>query len=249
ELLLLDRPGDGSADRITLQDLKGWDLIDTHHPDPLFGQSRRIRIAPKDLLRPLLEAGIQPSRLPIPRPMGLQIDVMQNAANGCRADRSDDLAIRRLAGQFLAGPMGDVHPLGDRLQTGEFNNLRPLHGGNLLRTAGVAFPPVSEQKGQATLPITLAGSPNRGFVTFEPCSDRALPLPSSDGQYDLGALHLKPGQGTALGRDMQSSLIPSSDLQLLGSASTHEATSHAGQGLPSAYRVAGIHCKFCEQRQ
>ena len=55
ELLLLDRPWDRPADRVTLQDLEGRDLIDTHHPDALFGQPRRIGIAPKDLLRSLLE--------------------------------------------------------------------------------------------------------------------------------------------------------------------------------------------------
>jgi hypothetical protein len=180
--------------------------------------------------------------------MGLQIDIVQDAANRCRANCWDDPVSHRLAGQVLTGPVGDVQPLGDWLQTGQFNDLGPLHGGNLLLTAGVALPAVGEQEGQATLPITLAGSPNRGLVTFEPGSDRALPLPSSDSQDDLGALHLKPGQGTTLGRDMQSSLIPSSDLQLRGSASTHEATSLAGLALPSAYRVARIHCKFCDQR-
>src|ERR1039458_9979529 len=65
ELLLLDRSRDRSGDRITLQDLRGWDFIDTHHPDALFRKPSRISIAPKDLLRSLLESGIQARRLPI----------------------------------------------------------------------------------------------------------------------------------------------------------------------------------------
>src|SRR5271168_2514626 len=72
KLLLLDRPGDRSPDRPTLQDLEGWDLIDTYHPDPLLGKPRRICIAPKDLLRSLLEPGIEPRRLPVACAMRLQ---------------------------------------------------------------------------------------------------------------------------------------------------------------------------------
>src|SRR5450759_1211292 len=76
ELLLLDRPWNRSADRVTLQDLESRDLIDTDHPDALVGKSSRIGIAPKDLLRSLLEAGVEPSRLPIPSPMGLQLSLI-----------------------------------------------------------------------------------------------------------------------------------------------------------------------------
>ena len=57
ELLLLDRPLDRSANWVTLQDLEGRDFIDAHNPDALLGKSIRIPIAPKDLLRPLLEPG------------------------------------------------------------------------------------------------------------------------------------------------------------------------------------------------
>src|SRR5271157_619244 len=202
ELLLLDRPWDRSADWVTLQDLEGRDFIDAHDPDALLGKSIRIPIAPKDLLRPLREPGIEASRLPVAGAMGLQIDVLQNAANRCRADRRDDLVIHCLAGQVFAGPVRDVQPLGDRLQTGEFNDLGPLHGGNLLRATRIALPAVGEQTRQATLAITFAGPPNRGFVTFEPGGNRTLPFPSSDGQHNLGTLYLEPGQGTALGGGM-----------------------------------------------
>src|ERR1700683_297486 len=81
ELLLLDRPGDCSADRPTLKDLEGRNLIDTHYPDTPLGKSSRIRIAPKDLLRPLLEPGIKPRRLPVAGAMGLQIDSAQNVSH------------------------------------------------------------------------------------------------------------------------------------------------------------------------
>jgi len=202
KLLLLDRPLDRSANWVTLQDLEGRDFIDAHNPDALLGKSIRIPIAPKDLLRPLLEPGIQASRLPVAGAMGLQIDVLQNAANRCRADRREDLVVHRLAGQVLTGPVRDVQPLGDRLQTSEFYDLCPLHGGNLLRAARITLPAVGEQTRQAPLAITFAGPPNRGFVTFEPASDRTLPFPSGDGQHNLGTLHLKPRQGTAVGGGM-----------------------------------------------
>jgi hypothetical protein len=158
--------------------------------------------------------------------MGLQIDIMQNAANRRGANRRDDLVMHRLAGQVLAGPVRDVQALGYRLQTGEFNDLCPLHGGNLLWVAGIALPAVSEQTCQTMLTITITSSPNRGFVTFKPSSDRTLTFPAGDGHHYLGPLHLKPGQGTAVGSGMQSILIRSSNCQFLWLASTHEATSH-----------------------
>src|SRR5712691_7850534 len=76
KLLMLNRTGDRSADRVSFQHLKGWNLIDTHGPDALFRQPRRIAIAPKDLLRSLFEPGVQPWRLPVAGTMGLQIDII-----------------------------------------------------------------------------------------------------------------------------------------------------------------------------
>jgi hypothetical protein len=166
--------------------------------------------------------------------MRLQIDVVQDAANRCRTERWDDLVLYCLTGQVLAGPVGDVQPLGYRLQASEFDDLCPLHGGNLLRTAGITLPTVRKQTCQAILAIPLASPPNRGFVTFKPGGDRTLTFPSSDGQHDLGSLDLKPGQGTTMGGGMQSILIPSSNCQFLWSAPTHEATSHAVNGQSSA---------------
>ena len=71
---------------MTLQDLEGGDLIDTHDPDAPICQPGRIPIAPKDLLRSLFEPGIQTSRLPIAGAMRLQIDITQDLPHGPRAD-------------------------------------------------------------------------------------------------------------------------------------------------------------------
>jgi hypothetical protein len=166
--------------------------------------------------------------------MGLQIDVVQNAANRCRADGRDDLVFHRLTGQILTGSVRDMQPLGDRFQTGEFNDLCPLHGGNLLRMARRALATVGEQARQAIPAIPLTNPPNRGFVTFKPGGDRTLTFSSSDRRHDLGSLHLKPRQGTTVSDGMQSPLIPPSDGQFLWSASTHEATSPAAKGQSAA---------------
>ena len=233
ELLLFDRPWNRSADRVSFQNLISWNLIDTHHPDALFGKSRRIPIAPKDLLRPLLELGVEPRRLPVPSPMRLQIDIMQNAANRCRADGRDDVVIHRLAGQILAGPVRDVQPLGNRFQASEFNELCPLHRGNLLRMAQVVVPAIGKQIRQASLTIPLAGPPDGGFIALEMGGDRTLPLPSSDSQHDLGSLDLRPGQRTIMSDGRKNILISTSNGQFLRSASPHDATSHTDRAIHS----------------
>src|SRR5262245_15872090 len=227
EFPLLDRAGDRPADRVPLQDLEGRDLIDTYHPDALTGEPGRIPVAPEDLLRPLLELVVQPSRLPVPSPVGLQIDAVQDAADRGRADRRNDLVGHRLTGQILAGPVGDVQSLGDRFQAGQFHDLSPLHRGDLLRPTRVALPPIGEQGRQATPAIPLTSPPDCGLITFEAGGDRTLMLSGSDGQHDLGSLHLEPGQGTTMGGGMQRLRIPSADRQFLRSSSPHQAASHA----------------------
>src|SRR5262245_64897075 len=86
ELALLDRPWDGPADRVTLQDLEGRYLIDADDPDAFLGQPCRIGIAPKDLLRSLLEPPIQARRFPVAGAMGLGIDVCQDGWHGLGDD-------------------------------------------------------------------------------------------------------------------------------------------------------------------
>jgi hypothetical protein len=107
--------------------------------------------------------------------------------------------------------MGDVQRLGNRFQTSEFNDLCPLHRGNQLGMPRIALPAVGEQTGQTIVAIPLTSPPNRGFVTLQTGSDRTLTFSRSNGQHDLGSLHLKPGQGVTLGGGMQSALIPASN--------------------------------------
>src|SRR5205814_3992180 len=88
-------------------------------------------------------------------------------------------------------------------------------------------PPIGEQGRQAAPTIPLTGPPDRGLITFEAGGDRTLMLSGSDGQHDLGSLHLEPGRGTTKGGGMQRIRIPSGDRQSLWSSPPHQATSHA----------------------
>jgi len=58
--------------------------------------------------------------------VGLQVHVVQDPPDSARADGIHDAVGDGLASQVLAGPVGDVQPLGDRLQTGQFDDLSPL---------------------------------------------------------------------------------------------------------------------------
>jgi hypothetical protein len=97
------------------------------------------------------------------------------------------------------------------------------------------LPTVGEQARQAILAIPFTNTPDRGFITFQACSDRTLTFLSSDSQHDLGSLHLKPGQGTTVSGGMEDFLILPSDSQFLWSPPTHEVTSPAIKGQPAAY--------------
>jgi hypothetical protein len=126
ELLLLDRAGDGSPDRVTFQHLVVGLLVHGHHPDALAGQPFRIGIAPKDLLRPLLELFVETRRLPVAGPVRLQVCVFEDLPDRAWADSGYNAIGDRLASQILAGPVGDVQPLGDGLQAGQFDDLGTL---------------------------------------------------------------------------------------------------------------------------
>ncbi len=142
ELPLLDRAGDRSPDRVPLQDLAIGLLIDADHPITPAGQPLSVGIAPEDLLGPGLELGIEPGRLPVPGAVRLEVHAVEDCANGSVADRRDDPILDRLPGQVLAGPVRDVQPLGDRLQAGQADDLRPQEGGKSGRAArGVAAVP------------------------------------------------------------------------------------------------------------
>src|SRR5262249_2925301 len=229
-LLLLDRPWDCPADRVTLQDLEGRYLIDADDPDAFLSQPCRIGIAPKDLLRPLLEPPVQPCRLPVAGAGGLQIDVSQNASHGAWADASNDPVRHGLAGQVLAGPVRDVQPFGHGFQTSEFDDLCPLHGGDPQVTPGVALPVIGEQSGEPQIPVALTGSPNGGFVAL-PLSGKVFsPLAGSNSQDNPGTSDLIPGRRLAVSNPLQLRDIWREDRQHLGLASTHGSTSHVDTG-------------------
>jgi len=61
ELLLFDRARDRSTDRVAFKDLVVGDLIGADHPIASLDQAVGVGVAPKDLLGPLLELGVQPS--------------------------------------------------------------------------------------------------------------------------------------------------------------------------------------------
>src|ERR1700722_14552345 len=129
KFLPFDQTGDGPSDRLPLQNLEVGDFVHTDHPKPALGQIPAISVAPQHLFGPLLELGVQPRRLPVAGAVWLQVDVVQDLPHRARADGFDDAIHRRLAGQVQTGPVGDVQSFGDRLQTGQLDDLSALEGG------------------------------------------------------------------------------------------------------------------------
>src|SRR5512135_1653808 len=230
ELLLLNRPRDRAADRVPLQDLAGRDLIDTHYPDALFGKPRRIRIAPKDLLRPLLEPGIHTSRLPVAGAMGLQINSAQDVSHGPWADVSHDPVRHGLAGQVITRPMRDVQPFGHGLQASQLNDLCPLHRRDPQVTSGAALPLIGKQAAEPPDPIPLTGSPDGGFVALEMSSEVFSPLASGDSQNNSRTSDLIPRRRVTVSDPLQLGHIRRVDRHHLGLAATHAGISHAETG-------------------
>lgn len=126
KLLLLDGTRNRSADRATFQNLMVGHLIRRYRPDALASQPFRIGIAPENLLRPVLELGVEAGGLPVTGAVRLQVHISQDSSDRARADVLDDAVSNGLACQFLAGPVGDVQAFGDGLQTGQFDNLGSL---------------------------------------------------------------------------------------------------------------------------
>ncbi len=126
ELLLLDKTRNRSPDRATLQNLVVGHLIRRHRPDALASQPFRIAIAPKNLLRPLLELGVEAGGLPVAGAVRLQVHISQDSSDRARADVLDDAVSNGLVSQVLAGPVGDMQAFGDGLQTGQFDDLGSL---------------------------------------------------------------------------------------------------------------------------
>src|SRR4051812_35915321 len=133
ELLPLDRTGDGPADRVPFEHLLVGHLVGADDPDAPPGQPLSVGIAPEHLLGPLLEPGIEPGGPPVAGPVRLEIDRIQDPADGAGADRRDDPVEDSLAGQVLTGPVGNVQAPGHRLQAGQGDDLRPMEGGKSAR--------------------------------------------------------------------------------------------------------------------
>ena len=83
---------------------------------------------------------------------------MQDPLHRARADGVHDAIGDCLASQVLGRPVGDVQPLGDRLQTGQFDDLGSLQGGK----SPAGAPAGSRPAGVAsTLPARSGGRPAR----------------------------------------------------------------------------------------
>jgi hypothetical protein len=128
-LHMLDRASDGAVDRHPLKNLAIRHLVSAHYPDPARSEPRGVGVAPEDLRRPFLESRVGPSGSPVPRPMGLQVNIVEYPADCPGANRSYDPISDSLACQVFTGPVGDVQSLGHGLQAGQFDDLSPLEGG------------------------------------------------------------------------------------------------------------------------
>lgn len=129
ELPLLDRTRNRPSDWRAFQDLEIRDLVDRHGPEALPGQAGSIAVAPEYFFGSLLELSIQVRRLPIPRAMRVQVDLLQNPTHHAGANGRDNSLGHGLAGQIAAGPVSDVQALGNGLQAGQFDDLCSLERG------------------------------------------------------------------------------------------------------------------------
>jgi hypothetical protein len=103
----------------------------------------------------------------------------------------------------------------------------------------VALPLISQQPGEAELPISLTGSPNSGFVALKLGSQVLASLASGDSQDNSGSSHLIPGRRVTVGNSFQFGQVWRGDRQALGLASTHADTSHLETGHPLKIAVFG----------
>jgi len=98
KLLLLNGAGNGPADRGAFERLQIWHLIDTNNPKAFMHQMVGVSITPENLLRAVLELGVQVRRFPIAGAMRLQIHCLQDTSYGAGADRRHYPLAHRLAG-------------------------------------------------------------------------------------------------------------------------------------------------------
>ncbi len=87
---LLDRARDGAANWHALQNLATGHLVSTHNPDPVRSEPHGVPVAPEDLLCSPLESCVGASGSPVPRPMGLQVNIIENPLDRPGTDRYND---------------------------------------------------------------------------------------------------------------------------------------------------------------
>jgi hypothetical protein len=131
ELLVFDRARDRSTDWFTFKDLVVGNLIGADHPIAPLDQAVGVSVTPEDLLGPLRELGVQASRPPVPGPVRLQVDLVQDSAYGPLAYRRGNAVSDGLSGQVRARPVGNVQTLGHGLQAGQLDDLGTLQGGEI----------------------------------------------------------------------------------------------------------------------
>jgi hypothetical protein len=134
-LHLLDRARDGAANRHPLQNLAIGHLVSAHNSDPVRSQPRGVGVAPKDPLCSLLESRVGASGSPVPRPMGLQVNMIEYPPDCPGTDRYYDPISDGLTCQVFTRPVGEVQPLRQGLQASQFDDLSSLEGGKSWRAA------------------------------------------------------------------------------------------------------------------
>src|SRR5512134_724064 len=90
KLLLLNRAGNGLADRGAFERLQIGHLIHTNDPKPTMHQALSIGITPENLLSTGLKLRIQARGFAVTGTMRLQVNLLQQAAYGARADGRHD---------------------------------------------------------------------------------------------------------------------------------------------------------------
>src|ERR687895_597453 len=142
ELLLFDRAGNRPPDRLALKRLEIGHLVDAGDPKAAAHQARGGGITPQNLLRPLFEQRVQARRFPIVRTMRLQVDLTQDTLHATGTDARHNPIGDGLTSQILAGPMGNMQPLSDRLQTGQLHDLSALQRGKSQSDGPNGVPPI-----------------------------------------------------------------------------------------------------------
>lgn len=141
-----------------------------------------------------------------------------------------------LASQVLGRPVSDVQSLGDRLRTGQFDDLGSLQGGNLLRPPQPGV--VRQELLQPALPVAATDPPDGGPIPFRPGGDGLDRFAGSDGQDDSSVLNLKPSQASVVSHGVQDGEVGIGDGHRARLTSPHENTSDARAGLSPAYSFA-----------